>query len=186
MATTFDVPGGTVTMLTSRDELGAGKMREVELVAARVGKKVEAAARAAHVYCEGDLVVDNSEEKDDAGEPVFDGPDVDLTENELRLMGRLNDAIAWALLESWTLDRPLPETPKQLLDLPYTVFSELRQKAAELNAAMGDGGFTVDAVEDRRSPTGDSGASVERLSPATGKTSTRRPRRASANTATNG
>jgi hypothetical protein len=157
MALTFDVPGGTVTMLTTRDEVTAGRMREVELVAARVGAKVTAAAQAVRIYCEGDLVVDNSDEKDADGEPVFTGPEVHLSEHELRLMGKLNDAISWALLESWSLDRPLPETPAELLDIPYSVFSVMREKGAELNAAMGDGGFTVDAVEDRQSPTGDSG-----------------------------
>ena len=154
MAVTFDIPGGQATMIDRRDEVKPRRRREVELIASRVGTVVVAASQAARLYCGEDLVVDNSDVKDDDGEPVFSG-DVHLTEHQLRMLARLNDAVTWALLTGWTLPEPLPEDPDALLDIDAPVFDALRQKAAELNAAMGDGGFTVDAVEDREAPTGD-------------------------------
>jgi hypothetical protein len=158
MATTVQIPGGEAELLDNRAELTPRRRREIELIAARVGRKVEAAQTARRILCEGDLIVDNTETLDDDGKPAFTGADVELSESELRLLGRLNDAIAWALLKSWTLEIPLPKDPDELLDIPGDVYDVLRQKAAEVNAALGDGGFTVDAVEDRTSPTGDSGA----------------------------
>lgn len=155
MAVTIEIPGGQAVMHDRRDEVTPRRRREVELIASRVGQVVVAASKAARLYCGEDLVVDNSDVKDPkTGEPVFSG-DVHLTEHQLRMMARLTDAVTWALLVSWTLPEPLPEDPDALLDIPGPVFDTLRQKAAELNAAMGDGGFTVDAVEDRDSPTGD-------------------------------
>jgi hypothetical protein len=155
MAITVQIPGGQAELLNTRAELTPRKRREIEVIAARVGRKVEAAQNARRITCEGDLIVDNTEALDDDGKPKFTGPDVELSERELRLLGRLNDAIAWALLKSWTLEIPLPADPDELLDIPGDVYDVLRQQAGEINASIGDGGFTVDAVEDRQAPTGD-------------------------------
>jgi hypothetical protein len=151
------IPGGTAVLCTKSSELTARKRRPIELLGTRIGRKVEQVATATRLICEGDVVLDQSDVKDEAsGELKFPGGDVEVSTRELALIMDLNDAIALSLLKAWTLDRPLPANVDEYLDLPVEVFDALRKEAAVINAEMqtaGDG-FSPDAVEDPASPTG--------------------------------
>jgi hypothetical protein len=150
MSTTVKIPGGEAVLIDSPDEMTGRRRRPAELIGARIGRVMEAVQKAARIYCEGELFEDRSEQMKDAEDgtkvPVFPGPDVDLTEKQLELTFKLNDAVICGLLLSWTLDRPIPTSPDELLDLDTPVLDALREEAAKINAAMGDGGFTVDAL----------------------------------------
>ena len=151
-----EVPGGQALLRTARSEMTARQRRPIEVLATMVGKKVDEVATASRLICDGRVVLDQSAEVDDEGKQRFAGGDVEVTRPELALIMELNDAIAMALLVSWTLDRPVPKTTDEYLDLPVDLYDSLRAHAARINAAMqakGDG-FSVDAVEDKASPTG--------------------------------
>ena len=159
MAATVEIPGGEAVLSSTRAEMTPRKIREVELLQSRLGRKITDAVGASMVTCEGDVVVDNRDELNEDGSPKFTADPVDVSERELRLMSKLTDAWTWALLRSWTLPEPLPATPDDLLDLPLDLFGALRIAASKIVAdMMTEADFTVDSVEDRNSPTGDSGA----------------------------
>lgn len=153
---TVNIPGGTAVMLNKAAELTPRRRRPIELLSTRVGRKVEQLATASRVLCDGDVIIDNSGKVGDDGEPVFTGGDVEVTERELALVMRLNDVMALSLLVSWTIGHPLPKTEDEFQEIPVPVFDALRGHAARINAAIrgGGDGFTVDAVEDKASPTG--------------------------------
>jgi hypothetical protein len=157
MAVTIEVPGGEVVLLDAPGEMTPRRRREIEIVASRIGRKIEVIQNASRILCDGDVVVDQSEEKDAEGELKFTGGDVEVSEREFRLMNRLNDAVAWAMLKSWTLPQPLPASPEEFLDdCPIAVYDVLREKAAEISAGLelAAAQFGVDGVEDTASPTG--------------------------------
>jgi hypothetical protein len=159
MAATVQIPGGEAVLSSSRAEMTPRRLREVELLQSRLGKKITSAVGASMITCEGDVVVDNRDELDEDGTPKFTADPVDVSPRELRLMTELTDAWTWALLRSWTLPEPLPATPDDILDLSIDVFNALRFEASRIVVdMMAEPGFTVDSVEDRNSPTGDSGA----------------------------
>lgn len=153
---TVQIPGGEAVLCDSSSELSPRRRRPIEIIAARVGKKVEAASVAARIVCDGDVIQDNSEVLLEDGSPAFKGGDVEVTERELELFMRLNDAMAWAVLKSWTLDLEVPETVADFMEIPVDVYDVIREKAAEINAKLTveSGGFTPDGVEDPESPTG--------------------------------
>ena len=94
--------------------------------------------------------------------------EIALTEHEANVLMRITDAVIYALVESWTLDLPLPDSPAAVQDLPGHIYDALAQGTAKEGAAIlapagavltdADGSavdtFTVDAVEDPASPTG--------------------------------
>ena len=153
MALTIDIPGGEAVLTDEQGKLSPRRRREIEVVSSRIGRKLETIIKAERILVDGDLVDKREQVLDpETGEPRFVG-EIDLSEHEFRLLGRLSDTIAWALLESWTLDLPLPATPDAFLDVPQGVFDAIREAAAKVNAEMGDGGFTVDALpEDPNEP----------------------------------
>lgn len=156
MSQTVTIPGGEAVLLAS-DELTARRRRPIELISTRLGRKLPLIQKATRLLVDGDVITDQSHEVKEDGTPKFTGGDVHLTENDLALMARLNDVAVLALLKSWTLDRPLPTTEDELGDLPVPIFDALREAAGQIVNDMdsGDSGFTVDAVEDLTSPTGD-------------------------------
>lgn len=145
MARTIDIPGGSAVLYDKQTEINPRRKREIEIVSARLGQLTDGITQAGRLLCEGDVIDDRTDKLNEDGTRKFPGPDLDLTEDQLRTMFRLNDVIAWALLDSWTLDRPLPKSPTEMLDIePPEVYEALRQAAGEINAAMDTGGFTAD------------------------------------------
>lgn len=146
MSRTVEIPGGKATFRDAADELTARRKRPVENIGARIGSVFQALPSAARIYCDGDVIEDRSEVTKKDGTPAFPGPDVHLSARQLDLLNSLTDAVTWMLLESWTLDLPLPEDPDGMLDLPGPLYDELRGLAAAINAEVGDGGFTADSA----------------------------------------
>jgi hypothetical protein len=150
---TIDIPGGTADIIDAPEEWTPRRRRPIELLASRMGQVMEQVRTAARILCDGDLIDDRSGQKDADGDPAFPGADINLTERQLELLSRLNDATTWAMLHSWTLPIPLPSSPEDMLDsTPPDVYDSLRLETAKI--AVGDGGFTPDAVGDTESPTG--------------------------------
>lgn len=154
MSEVVEIPGGTAVLLNKAVELSPRRRRPIEIVSSRIGRKVDAVSSAARLICEGDVVLDQSAVLNEDGTPKFEG-DVEVNERELGLIMRLNDVMALALLQSWTIDHPLPRTEDEFADIPIDVYDALREHTARINANLRDAGFTVDSVEDPTSPTGD-------------------------------
>lgn len=155
MSRIIDLPGEQkATLATELSEWTPRRRRPMELVGARLGGVMPLLQKAGRILCDGDVIEDRTGQVDDQGERVFPGPDVDLTERQLALTSRFNDAIAWGMLLDWTLDQPVPDSPDDMLDdCPADVYDALRIAAAR--QAIADGGFDVDTgVENPESPTG--------------------------------
>lgn len=155
MAVTVKIPGGEAVLLSEPGEMTPRRRRPIELVSARIGRRLPEIMKAARLFCEGDLISDKSDARREDGEPVFTGGDVHLSEHELDMLSRMNDALVLGLLKSWTLDLPLPTTVGELLDdCPPDVYDALREHSSKLSDAVGTDTFGPDAVEDPESPTG--------------------------------
>jgi hypothetical protein len=146
MSITVEIPGGKATFRSSPEELTARRKRPVELIGARIGQVFGSLPAAARILVDGEILEDRTEDVKADGTPLFAGPAVDLTVKQIELLSMLNDAVTWMLLESWTLDLPLPESPDAILDLPGPLYDALRTEAAKINAEVGDGGFTADSA----------------------------------------
>lgn len=145
MSEIIEIPGGKATLRSDRSELTQRRLQPITLISARMGKGVsEQLFTAGRILCEGDVLDDRTDQLDDKGERVFPGPDVNLSERQLEHLTKMGVAVAWALLKEWTLDRPLPESPDAMLDLPPDLCGAIVAEAAQINARMGGGGFTVD------------------------------------------
>ncbi|MGN6607963.1 MAG: hypothetical protein ACTHMS_13250 [Jatrophihabitans sp.] len=155
MSRTIDLPGGATAVLAdNKNEITPRRRREVEILGSRLGRLMEPLMTAARILCEGDVIEDRSTLRTDDGDPKYPGPDVDLTEQQLRLLSRLNDATVFAILRSWSLG-PLPATADDLLDLDPAVYDALRLEAAKASDIFARDEFSVDNIEDPASPTGD-------------------------------
>ncbi|HEY3714380.1 MAG TPA: hypothetical protein VGL39_07635 [Jatrophihabitantaceae bacterium] len=138
------LPGGGTATIRDASQLTGRQRRPMELAGARMGPVLDRLQRATRVLVEGEVFEDRSGEVDKRGRRLYTGPDVDLTEKQFERLARINDALAWALLESWTLDLELPESPDDLLDLPGDLYDTLIAAAihvgtgAVLDAAPAD------------------------------------------------
>lgn len=133
------IPGGQAKFYKPAD-LTPRRTRDLEVIGAELMPRIQELARAQRVQVEG-RVVDSS--------GVLSGPPVGLTRDELRTFIEFQEATAFAFLESWTLDRPLPETPDDFQDLPRPLYDAIMQHAARLSFTDADTAeFTVDALPD--------------------------------------
>jgi len=152
---THDIPGGQATFTHLR-RVKPRRRREVELVTQLIGPMLPTIVKAREITSGGRVVMRDPKKK---------GASVEMSRDDLRLLRELNDATAWACLQSWTLKAGLPETPDDMLDLDPDLYDALQLIAAKLYAAdvdMTGDGFTVDSVEDENSPTGAFGGTPER------------------------
>jgi hypothetical protein len=81
-----------------------------------------------------------------------------LTEAEYDLLLRMNEATIYAVLESWTLEDPLPASASEVGEMQGGVFDALQIAVAQLNLT-GDERFSIEAIDDLTSPTGASAGS---------------------------
>lgn len=88
--------------------------------------------------------------------------EVGLTQAEADVLSSFTDCVIWAFVDSWTLDRPLPATPDEVIDLPGDLYDALMVATAKRGVAMFTDDdaeqFTPQAVLEAGSPTGASGA----------------------------
>jgi hypothetical protein len=151
---TIDIPGGSAVLYDDASELTPRRRRPVELLQTRIGRKLTLIQTATRLICDGEVIEERDVSETRGGKVIFDGGDVELTGRDLDLLSQMNDALAWALLKSWTLDRELPATPDDMLDLDQGVYNAVRIAAAEVYASNAAGEFTPAAMEDLASPTG--------------------------------
>jgi hypothetical protein len=152
MPTIVPIPGGTATLRdpghpTVRDK------RRAQVLALRIGSDPDFAAAMA------------SADKDT--------PVTVLGDRSLDILGRTNEIRVLNLLESWTIDRPLPQWFDDLDDLPLEIFNPIDDAAARLAeeaeaaapkdedgkpALDADGNpadpYSADAAPDPTAPTG--------------------------------
>jgi hypothetical protein len=121
----IDLPGGHAR-IRSLDDMTARQQRPIQLLAARLGDVPEKLQHARRLLVDGDLIEDRTGR--------LDGPDLDLSARQFELLDELQTVVAWCVLESWSLDRPLPTTPDELLDLDPSTFAVLRAAAAVMLA----------------------------------------------------
>lgn len=154
---TIEIPGGQATLLSSPGELTAGRRRPIELLSSRIGRKMQLISAATRLICDGDVVLDNSEAKNEDGSLTFPGGDFEISERDLALVSRMNDVLVASLLKSWTLDRPVPAGEEEVRDLEVPLYDVLLRAVARINAQMRnqEAAFEPDAgMEDPASPTG--------------------------------
>lgn len=130
------VPGGLAKFHKPGD-LTPRQSRELEIIGAELLPRMAQLAKAQRVTLDGQTV--------DASD-VLDGPPVGLSRNELRSFFEFQEACAWAFLESWTVERPMPQTPDDFADLPRDLYDAVIAHASKLAVTSGDVGFTVDAL----------------------------------------
>jgi hypothetical protein len=131
------IPGGQAKFYEPA-KLTPRRTRELEIIGAEILPRMAEVANAAKVSADG-VVPDVSD--------ILSGPDVRLTRDELRSFMEFNEAAAWAFLESWTIDLPLPATPDDLQDLPRELYEAITRHAAKLTVAT-KLDFSVDSLPD--------------------------------------
>lgn len=130
------LPGGGQVKFYKPGDLTPRRTRELEIIGAEILPKVQAVSKARAVAVDG-VEFDPQD--------MLNGPVASLSRAEIRAFIEFQEASAWAFLESWTLDRPLPEVPDDLQDLPRPIYEAIMHHASKLSMA-GDVGFTVDAL----------------------------------------
>lgn len=144
MPTQVDIPGGKATF-RDPDQVTVRHRRPIQILAGVLGQ-----GRAQQIT-----------------QAIAAGASLDslsLSEREFDVLFRMNEATLFALLESWTLDAPLPRTAEEVGDMRGVVYDVLTEEASKLNAALvdADAGLTLAAIEDDDSPTGASAGSSGR------------------------
>lgn len=147
--TTVQIPGGTaelydITELTPRRRIPAKALlyRADDLLAKlSVARTVESP--------DGDV-----EEN-----PGLTGPDVRLTQYEAETLQHLQYATTWGWLKSWTLDRPLPATWEDLLDVPSDIVEALNDAVDQIKKTdvAADMEISKETLSDEDSFIGNSG-----------------------------
>ena len=83
-----------------------------------------------------------------------------LTPDQAEAFWRLQDLLILAVLESWSLERPVPVTVLELQDLPKSVYRALEKKIVPYAMPLlgSEDDFTLAGAGDPDSPTGPSAA----------------------------
>lgn len=154
MSHSIEVPGGTATF---RDipELTERHRRPLKILSLRIGDVLEKVVMAATVTGPDGRSVTGQHASPDA--PQLPGEPVTLTVDQATALADMQDAVTWAFLQSWTVDRPFPQSPDDLLDLPNDLYTALSEHASLLNSGPSvESGFEVstETVADTSSPTG--------------------------------
>lgn len=105
-----------------------------------------------------------------------------LSPREYELIFLMNEATLYAVLESWTIEDPFPQSAEDIGDMRGDLYDALMVEAAKV--AVPDDRFSLTAVEDLESPTGASVASSGRSAGARKAPSDRKKPSGSRSTAT--
>lgn len=135
---TTAVPGGMARWFAP-GELTPRRSRDYELIAAEIAPLTQRAIDARAITVAG------GETRAFDG---FTGPAVGLSRHELAAFLELTDAATIAYLKEWTLERPLPETVDELLELPRPLYEALTRHGSKLMAAAPRPGFDSKALDD--------------------------------------
>ena len=118
--TTVDLPDGHTATLADPVNVPVRRNRPLQVIAARLGTKRFEQLKS--------VLGDGTTDEDEA-EAVAQLEAMDLSESDYDALLRMTDASVYALLESWTLDRPIPDSPDALTDLPQPVYDALAAAA---------------------------------------------------------
>jgi hypothetical protein len=151
MSYTVTIPGGTAELL-ERTELTARRQRAIEVITLQSPSLIKKMNSAGKVKTPDGQVIDNPDTTDaDAL------PEIELDEKEATLFFRIQDATLYAMLKSWTLPQPTPETVDAVQDLPAPVYAALMQGVKDAPSSDAASFAPNDAsVEDKASPFGNS------------------------------
>lgn len=155
MGTEIEIPGGTAVL---RDELNVRQRAAFQAASVAIPKVYRHAIGALLESAKAQAGPDADDEAIRAAVAgKFD--EIEWTEEGFLAMHHVNVVNAWAYLESWTLDRPLPVTPADMGELPIGVFDALLAavQSRTVDMILEDAGFTPDGAADPDSPTGPSG-----------------------------
>lgn len=143
----WPLEGGGWIRTRAPEQITPRRRRPIEILIARLGTVPQHLTSAARVFLDGDLLEDRTDQVSKDGARLCTGPDLHLTERQWILVHDMNLAIAWALLEAWSLPDPLPATPDELLDVPPGVYDTVMAAAAVATAQLvGDGAPSVNGT----------------------------------------
>lgn len=172
MSTTVQLPNGHSATLRDPKDMTVRHRRPLQILTSTLGQKRFMEI----VLAQAKTVAEAIEE-------------LGLTEHEHEILFRMTDATVYGLLESWTLDEPLPSSADDVMDIPGWAMDVLAVETGKVMAAyMAERGtnpngtpidpFSVDAADDPSSPTGASagsnGSSAAGAGRRTSKTTTKR------------
>lgn len=135
------IPGGLARWHKPTD-LTPRQTRELEVIGAELLPRMGQLALAQQVRGPSGAVLA------DGSPTVFTGAPVGMSREEIRSFMEFQEACAFAYLESWTIDRELPDSPDAFQDLPRPLYNAVIEHASKLALANADQGFTVDALPD--------------------------------------
>lgn len=149
MSYEVQIPGGTAELL-ERTELTARRQRAIEVITLQSPSLIKKMNSAGKVKTPDGQVIDNPDGTDNL-------PEIELDEKEATLFFRIQDATLYAMLKSWTLPQPTPETVDAVQDLPAPVYAALMQGVQDApSTAAASFGPNDASVEDKGSPFGSS------------------------------
>lgn len=169
MSVFYDIPGGRAELF-ERDELTARRQLPGKMILNANAALIQRVTVAAVVKSpKGELELNPG---------LVTEEEFHLSEADMLVLERLQCATTWARLKSWTLDRVLPATPDDLLDLQPAVYETLKAACQEQQGK--ESGTVADlfepsdtSLEDTESPFGNSGT-LPKSSPAKKPPSTKK------------
>ena len=154
------IPGGLARFRRPKD-LTPRHTRDLEAIGGELLPRLGQIANAQRVSGpDGGQVIDES--------GLLTGVPVGLSRAEVRMFMEMQEAAAFAYLESWTIDRELPIDADGFADLPRPLYNPIIEHASKLLFHNPEHGFSVDALpadgepEDPDLPTSPSAASPAR------------------------
>lgn len=145
-------PGVSIVVAESRSELTERKIRPMRILTLAYGDRLRDVVSARVIIGpDGKKLTPEESAKQTADNMKA----LQLTRDDWATILEMQDQSILTYLISWSLDRPLPQTFDDLIDLPVDLYEQLQQIMAGVAAKdMVANGFTVDSIEDDTSPTG--------------------------------
>lgn len=149
--TTVDIPGGTAELYDPKDLTPRRRIPAKALL-------YRADALLFKLYGARTIISPTGDVEEN---PALTGPEVRLTQHEAETLQNIKYASTWGFLKSWTLDRPLPATWEDLLDLPAEIIDPIHDAVENIGKpdAIASIEMSEETLVDEGSFTGSSAAS---------------------------
>ena len=121
MSTTIDLPGGAKAELKDSDELTNREMKTMQR-STRVAMNIA-----------NDLEQQGFKDDDPESWKTI----ANLSDDDYDSLDVFQRTCVVLRLKSWTLDRPLPQTPNEVDDLPLSIYAPLTEAAVKINCDEG-------------------------------------------------
>ena len=152
MSKSFDIPGGTAVF---REQLTTERQRRPLKVAMMGIPDIIDIAKDLPEGMEDKTLEEIGEAMKEAG------VEVDMTGGRAVAFLDVQDAVILAYLESWTLDRPLPKTMDEVLDLDSDLYDALTKSASEVYGTAKSPDVNTEVQPGLENPTDESSSSSE-------------------------